>query len=62
MENAQATQPLLSSGQVAHMAGVSTEAVRAWVRAGKLACTRTDTGMRLFNRADVERFLQERAR
>lgn len=52
----------LSSGEVARLAGVSAETVRHWERTGKLPCTRTAGGMRLFARADVERFLEERGR
>jgi len=51
---------MLSSGEVAHLAKVSTVTVRNWVRDGKLPCARTSTGMRLFARADVEAFLRER--
>jgi excisionase family DNA binding protein len=50
----------LSSGDVARLASVSVETVRAWERRGKLASARTAGGIRLFARIDVERFLAAR--
>ncbi len=52
---------LMTTGEVAHAANVSREMVIRWTVAGKLTAERTGHGQRLFKRADVERFLAERA-
>jgi hypothetical protein len=39
---------------------VTPEAVRYWNRTGKLRAVRTASGIRLFERGDVERFLKAR--
>ena len=63
MSYEQDSEALLSSGDVAHLAKVSPQTVRNWVDAGKLTPSkRTVRGERLFTRADVERFLEERGR
>lgn len=41
---------------------VTPECVRAWNRSGKLHAIRTASGMRLFRRRDVEKFLEARRR
>lgn len=46
--------------EVAQLAGVSGDAVRLWERIGKLRAERTRSGVRLFDRADVEAFLRSR--
>lgn len=61
MQEAKQAVPL-SSAEVARLANVTPETVRQWERTGKLPCTRTASGMRLFAPADVERFLEERGR
>jgi excisionase family DNA binding protein len=45
---------LLSVGDVARRFGVSSAAVVAMERSGKLRALRTEGGMRLFTREDVE--------
>ena len=53
---------LLSVGDVARRFGVSSAAVVAMERTGKLRALRTEGGMRLFNREDVERLAEVRRR
>jgi DNA-binding transcriptional MerR regulator len=53
---------LLTTSAVARLLELSAESVRAFERAGKLLATRTESGMRLFRRADVERLAAERRR
>lgn len=53
---------VLTVGEVALRAGVSGDTVRRWEREGRLPATRTATGLRLFQEADVARFLTERQR
>lgn len=48
----EATLLLVSS--VARLFGVTPASVRAWERSGKLKAMRTENGVRLFSRADVE--------
>ena len=49
-------------GEVAKRAGVDSDTVRSWHRRGKLNAQRTESGRRLFNEREVERFLDERQR
>lgn len=51
---------LLTTSAVARLLELSSESVRAYERAGKLPATRTENGMRLFRRADVERLRRQR--
>jgi DNA-binding transcriptional MerR regulator len=52
---------LLSSHDVARLAGVAASTVRYWDRIGQLpAIGRTAGGIRLFARPDVERFIEAR--
>ncbi len=53
---------LLTTSGAARLLELSSESVRAYERAGKLPATRTESGMRLFRRADVERLAAERRR
>jgi excisionase family DNA binding protein len=53
---------LLTVGDVAKVAAVSCSLVRWWDRSGKLPAIRTAGGVRLFDRADVERLAAERLR
>ena len=50
----------LLTNEAAQVLGVSPETVRLWERAGRLPATKTATGVRLFNRSDVERLARER--
>ncbi|HET6412405.1 MAG TPA: helix-turn-helix domain-containing protein [Anaeromyxobacter sp.] len=51
------TGELLSTREVAHLAGVGPTAVKRWADAGLLACVRTVGRHRRFTRSEVERFL-----
>jgi excisionase family DNA binding protein len=52
----------LEVANVAHELGVTTETVKAMVKAGKLATAATTLrGLRLFERAEVERCKRARA-
>jgi DNA-binding transcriptional MerR regulator len=51
---------LLMTADVAKLAGVTGEAVRAWERHGKLRAIRTLSGVRLYYRAQVQAFITER--
>lgn len=53
------TDYMLTS-EVARLAGVSSETVRQWDRKGTLAAMRTDSGVRLFKRVDVETLMRAR--
>lgn len=47
--------PLLTS-DVARLLGVVPATVRLWERSGRLKAARTERGVRLFSRDEVERF------
>lgn len=52
---------LLTTGQIADLAGVDRSAVHYWARDGKLTpALTTGTGIRLFRRDEVEAFLADR--
>jgi excisionase family DNA binding protein len=51
---------LLTAGQVADRLGVHRTTVHHWVHAGKLTPQAEANGIRLFARADVERFAAQR--
>ncbi len=52
---------LMTTGEVARMAGKDPGTVRFWERDGKLpAVAKTLTGRRLFDEQDVREFLQHR--
>lgn len=51
---------VLTTNDVAKLAGVDSSTVRDWETAGKLPASRTASGVRLFKRGDVERFLRKR--
>jgi excisionase family DNA binding protein len=51
---------LMTKGEVARVAGVTPVTIRAWADAGLLPVERTSSGIRLFRRDDVLRFLRER--
>src|SRR3990167_5906237 len=50
----------MTVGEAAHLAGVSPDTVRLWHRTGKLRALRTSTGVRLFERVDLELYLSVR--
>jgi len=51
---------LLSTGEAAAIAGVSTETIRSWVRHGRLQARRLSNGWRIYHRGEVERVARER--
>ena len=51
-------KPLTSD--VARILNCTPDYVRQLERAGQLAASKTESGVRLFNRVDVERFARER--
>jgi excisionase family DNA binding protein len=51
---------LLTTQEVALLAGTGVTAVKRWADAGLLACIRTGGGHRRFSRREVERFLRSR--
>ena len=52
---------LLTTSAAARILDLTSESVRQYERQGKLPAIRTESGMRLFQRADVERFAKARA-
>lgn len=52
---------LLTVGQVAGLAGVSTDTIRSWERKGLLKAQRTPGGQRRFDRAEIEEFVRQRS-
>ena len=52
---------LLSTREVARLAGVGPSAVKRWAERGSLRCVRTAGGHRRFARAAVETFLRAAA-
>ena len=55
-----AEPPFLLTSEVARVLGVTPETVRHWERVGRLPAQKTSTGVRLFDRRDVERFARAR--
>ena len=54
---------LMTAGEVSKLlADVTPATVRSWGDKGLLPVQRTHSGMRLFNRSDVERLSRERSR
>lgn len=51
---------LMTTGEVARRFGVSPDAVRNWTRRGLLAAARTETGVRVYRRVDVEQLAEAR--
>ncbi len=51
---------MLRTGEAARRLGISQEALRSWVRRGKIRCVETPFG-RLFERGEVNRLAVERA-
>jgi DNA-binding transcriptional MerR regulator len=52
---------LLTAGQVATRAGVHRTTVHHWEKDGKLAAAQVVNGIRLFEVAEVDRLIAERA-
>lgn len=53
-------RPFWLTSQVARRLGLSAQSVREFESKGWLRCTKTETGTRLFDPEDVERFLADR--
>lgn len=53
------TSYLLTS-EVSRLLNVSAQTVRSWERRGLIHAVKTDRGVRVFDRVDVERFAHER--
>tara|TARA_Y100000310_G_C20450558_1_gene700500 strand:- start:114 stop:305 length:192 start_codon:yes stop_codon:yes gene_type:complete len=51
---------LLTTSQVAKLAGVSTRTVRNWAELGKLRAGRTAGGHRRFKREEVEKMIKDK--
>ena len=58
--NLQTSIDLVLSGEAARILNVSVDTVRLWERLGRLPALKTATGVRLFDRRDVERLARER--
>jgi excisionase family DNA binding protein len=52
---------LLTSGQVAKRLGLTPDGIRAMARRGALKAIKTASGLRLFQRADIENLARRRA-
>jgi excisionase family DNA binding protein len=61
LTNEGATSELMTAGEAARALGISVQTVRSWADRGVLAATRTEGGMRLYRRVDVERYATERS-
>ena len=51
----------MSTGEIAEQGGVHRTSVFYWIKTGKLVPTQVVNGIRLFDSADVEKLLAERA-
>lgn len=51
---------LMTASAVAKLTGVTPATVRLWADLGRLPVQRTTSGMRLFDRRDVERLARQR--
>jgi len=49
----------LTPSRVARMLDKSEGCVRGYATRGMIPCTRTSTGLRLFRRADIEKFIEQ---
>lgn len=54
-----AIDPVLTT-EAARLLRVSAETIRLWERQGRLPAIKTERGVRLFDRRDVERLARER--
>lgn len=50
-----APEQLLTTSAVARILNIAPDTVRLWERQGKLVAVRTTSGMRLFERVEVDR-------
>ena len=55
-----AADPPLLTNEVARVLNVTPETVRSYERVGRLRAVKTASGLRLFDRRDVERLAQQR--
>jgi predicted site-specific integrase-resolvase len=55
------TLDLILTAEAARIAHVASETIRLWERQGRLSAIKSSRGVRLFDRADVERLARERA-
>lgn len=53
---------ILTPGPAARRAGVTPETIRKWADEGRLPCRRTETGIRIFDVAELDKFVAERER
>jgi excisionase family DNA binding protein len=51
---------IVLTSEAARLCGVSADTIRLWARRGHLPSTRTERGVRIFERRDVERLARER--
>ncbi len=51
---------ILTPGPAARRAGVTPETIRKWADTGRLPCRRTETGVRLFDITELDRFVAAR--
>jgi DNA-binding transcriptional MerR regulator len=58
----QGSTSLLLTASVARICGVTPATVRFWERTGRLRAVRTENGVRLFSREDVELLARERGK
>lgn len=52
----------MTTGDAAKQVGVAPDTIRLWERLGRLPALRTASGVRLFQRTDVDRVVRERLR
>ena len=57
----QSRTDLLLTGEAARVLDVSVDTIQLWERIGRLPAVKTTTGVRLFDRRDVERLARERS-
>jgi excisionase family DNA binding protein len=60
IDQQEAVLPPLLTSSAARILNVTPDTVRAWERSGRLPAVKTDRGVRLFDRRDVERLARER--
>ncbi len=53
---------IVLTSEAARLCGVSADTIRLWARRGRLPSRRTEKGVRLFARDDVERLAHEQDR
>lgn len=55
-----AMSEILTIGEAAKILNLSTQRIRQLERSGRLSCSKTSTGWRIFQRSEVENFRRER--